>query len=260
MKNRLMLFIFILLVLFPSSRAMAEERNIYTGDLIELQITTTAFSEDELREKFSCFEIIALKQQPDGYLITLRTFEAGEKTILLGDKEIIITVRSILTDIDRTEVFEGSLAVQKPGFMPDWRIPAGIFVLLFICSGGFLLTRAIQKRRLALLTPLERFLKAADQVSLEDNQALVHLTFCLKMYLEERFSLSIRGKTTSEILRELHPVTSLQASLPEIRLWLEECDYLKFSGQTAPLDKKQKCYAALKALIENLEIPKEGIA
>lgn len=258
MKHWYIVFLFILLLLLPSGYSFAEERNIYVGDLIELKISTTAFSEEEIAGKFNGFEIVAMEKQPDGFLLTLRTFETGEKKITLGDKEIVIHVQSTLDNIERNDVFEGSIEVQDAGFLPDWRIPAGLAALLFILSGGFTAVKLLQNRKLARLSPKERFMKAISRVSLDDREALVYLTLCLKMYLETRFSLRIRGKTSGEILQELSPIPELQPGLPEIGDWLEKCDYLKFSGSKASQDQKQELCSSLKALVEDMETIKEG--
>lgn len=258
MKRTLALFLSILFFLFPRGVALAEERPLYVGDLIELKITTLAFSEEEIREKFHDFEIVALEKKPDGYQLTLRTFETGEKVIQLGDKEIIIDVRSTLEQHDRDDVFEGSSDVLKPGFSPDARIFAGLAALLFLVSGGILLGKALRKRKLSRLTPLQRFLKAVNQVSLDHKDAFVQLTFCLKEYLETSFSLRIRGKTSREILRELTPVEELQKLLAGIRSWLEECDCLKFSGNEGSVEKRQELFLALKELAEKIDAVKGG--
>lgn len=256
MKHRALILFIIIFFLLPAAPVQAEERNIYVGDLIELKITTTAYSPEELREIFSGFEIVALEQTPDGAVLSLRTFETGEKTIVLGDKQIVIRVHSTLEDIQRDDVFEGDLKVRSPGFRPDWRIPSGLSALVFFLSGGFLLVKLLQKRKPA--TPIERFFRAIDGVSLESRDAPVQLTMCLKLYLESRFSIRIRGKTSGEIMKELNGIPELQENLFEIRLWLEECDELKFSGKEVSLKRNQDLCAALKALVEKLEPPKEG--
>lgn len=260
MKRRLTLFLFILFFLFSfvHTLALAEERNIYVGDLIELKITTQVFSEEELREKFSDFEIVALEKKPDGYQLTLRTFETGEKAVQLGDKEIIIHVQSTLEQFDRTDVFEGNPAVKSPVFSPDWRFVAGLAALLFLISGGILLGKTLQKRKLSRLTPLQKFMKAVNIVSLEDKDAFVQLTFCLKAYLESSFSIRIRGKTSTEILKELTPRSEVQEKLPEIRSWLQECDFLKFSGKEGSREKRQELFLGLKTLAETIDTLKGG--
>jgi len=258
MKRTLALCFCICFFLFIRCFAQAEERKLFVGDLIELKITTHAFSEEEIREKFRDFEIIALDKKPDGYQLTLRTFETGEKVIQLGDKEIIIDVQSTLKEYDRTDVFEGSPDVLKPGFSPDWRIFAGFSAIIFLSSAGILLGKTVRKRKLSRLTPLQKFMKAVDKVSLMHKDAFVQLTFCLKEYLESSFSLRIRGKTSREIVKELTPVEELREQLPEIRSWLEECDYLKFSGNEGSMEKRQELFLALKALVEAIDTIKGG--
>ena len=103
-------------MLASSGLSSATERNIYVGDLIELKITTEVLTEDEVREKFRDFEIVDLKTVSDGFLITIRTFEAGEKIINIGSSEIVITVKSTLEEIDRSEPFEGIRALKAPDF------------------------------------------------------------------------------------------------------------------------------------------------
>jgi len=49
------------------------------------------------------------------------------------------------------------------------------------------------------------------------------------------------------------PITGLQEKLPEIRSWLEECDFLKFSGNEGSIEKKQELCKTLKALVESIE-------
>ena len=146
-KKHKPVILFHMLILFLPTSVRAEELNIYVGDLIELKINTSAYSLEELREKFDGFEIVALEQTPDGALITLRTFETGEKTVVLGDKQIVIRVQSTLDNYQREDVFEGDLNAQSPGFMPDWRIPAGLSALVFLLSGAFLVIKLFQKRK-----------------------------------------------------------------------------------------------------------------
>lgn len=258
MKGKRILFLLVLFLLASPGRVHAEERSIYVGDLIEIRITTQAFSEEEIREKFKDFEIVELEEKDDGYLLTLRTFETGEKTVLLGDKEIVIDVKSTLDEIDRNDPYEGDLSPQKPGFSADWRIVTGIAVLLFISSGVVVTIRYLKRRKEALLTPWQKFLRGIGSVSLEDKNAFVRLTFFLKLYLESKFAFRIRGKTSNEIMKELNPIPELQAKLPEIRTWLEESDYVKFSGAAVAMDKKQELFTALKELVGKMEESKEG--
>lgn len=100
-KISLLLIILSLFFVISSSSILAEERNIYVGDLIELKIQGEDLTLDELKDKFKDFEIVNVSDISNGYLLTIRSFEPGEKTIQLGDKEIKIVVKSILNEIER---------------------------------------------------------------------------------------------------------------------------------------------------------------
>ena len=57
LKKVLLIVILAAFALVFANPLIAEERNIYVGDLIELKITTQVFTEEEIREKFKDFEI-----------------------------------------------------------------------------------------------------------------------------------------------------------------------------------------------------------
>lgn len=241
------------LILIFSCPLLAEERNIYIGDLIELKITTHEFTEDEIREKFNDFEIVELKSIPDGYLVTLRTFETGEKVVDLGGNEIIITVKSTLDEIDRDEVFEGSLTPESAGFMPNFNYLFFAAVIVFAASGGVLAARYVKKRRDLRLTPYERFIKQLDRISVDDADCLVKLTMCFKEYLEAKFLLRIKGKTSTEMTGEISTVNKLQPFINRISNWLNESDYYKFSCDIASKDENHKLLAGLKEIVSQIE-------
>ena len=126
-------------------------------------------------------------------MITLRTFEPGEKVVNLGDSEIIITVKSTLDEIERNELFEGNEATESAGFTIN-------FNYLFYVSAAVFRIRRVdcrqlhKKRRDMLLTPYERFKKRLDEISADDGDYLVKLTMYFREYLESKFSLGIKAK------------------------------------------------------------------
>lgn len=260
LKKVSFMFILTAFILLSSSPLMAEERNIYVGDLIELKITTREFTEDEMREKFKDFEIVELKSIPEGYLITLRTFEAGEKVVNLADSEIIITVKSTLDEIDRDELFEGSFAVESAALMINLNYLFYAVVIVFFASGGVMLANYIRKRRDMLLTPYERFNNRLSKLSSDDGDYLVKLTMYFKEYIELKFSLRIKGKTSKEMIGEMSKVTELNQFISKIGNWLNESDYFKFSGYAAAKDKKQELLTNMKEIVSQIEQVNEGKA
>lgn len=263
MKSLKKTSLFILLAAFAlifTSLSTAEERDIYIGDLVELKITTREFTEDEIREKFKEFEIVGLKSIPEGFIITLRTFEPGEKIVDLGNSEIIITVKSTLDEIDRNELFEGNPAAESAGFTINFNYLFYASAAVFFVSGALLAAQYIKKRRDLSLTPYVRFKKRIDKVSADDGDYLVKLTMYFREYLESRFSLIIKGKTSTEMMGEISPTDDLRPFTGEIGNWLNESDYYKFSGNAATRDKKLELLAGLKEIVSKIEQVNEGKA
>lgn len=259
-KGKVTLFLLILTVFFILSSAcvLAEGRNIYVGDLIQIRVTSQKITTDELKEKFKDFEIVDIKNEADSYLVTLRSFEPGEKTVRLGDKEIKIDVKSTLKEIKRDNIFEGDLKPEAPGFSMGWQYVFYALLLIFLSTGGITLWRYLKKRKLAQLSPYQQFMNRIKNISLNDRELFVKATLSFKEYLESKFSCRIRGKTSSEILGAISSLPDLQAILPEVRSWLEESDRFKFAGVAASMEEKQESGRKLAGLVEKIEGVKEG--
>jgi len=249
------IFLVLVFILLPFE-SFAEKRSIFVGDLVEIKITAKQFTEEDLREKFGEFEIVDIKTEKDGYVITLRSFEPGERIVTLGDKEIIITVKSTLNEIDRTEVFEGDSSYEKPDFHLDWKYVFYAMLIVFLSTGGICL-RQYLKGRAASLNPYKIFVARTGKISLSEKDAFVRLTFFFKEYLEAKFSVRIKGKTSNEIINEIHCIPALKEYMEEIRKWLGECDFLKFSGNAATLEKKKALLEKLGEVASQIEQMKE---
>lgn len=259
-KKAVFITLIMMFILASSGLSSAIERNIYVGDLIELKITVQDLTEDEVREGFKDFEIVDLKSVPDGFLITVRTFEPGEKTIALGNNEIIITIKSTLEEMDRNELFEGDTSPENPGFPFNYGILFYVLLLASVVTGGILLANCIKKRRDSLKTPYRRFLDRIKKIPVGDSRYLVMITKCLKEYLEEKFKLSIKGKTSTEIIHEISAVRILQPVSGKIHNWLKEMDHYKFSGVFSTDEKKRELLSSLKEIVSEIEKLNEGKA
>lgn len=255
-KNAYFAIFLIYALIFSPVEASAEERSIFIGDLIEIKITTQAFTEEDLREKFRGFEIVDLKTDKDGYIITLRSFEPGERVVTLGDKELIISVKSTLSEIDRTEAYEGDLSAEEPGFYIDFRYLFYALLIVFLLTGGICLYRYLKGRR-ASLNPYKLFVERTGGISLSRKDAFVWLTLFFKEYLEARFSVRIKGKTSSEIMNEICHIPELNDYIEAIREWFGESDFLKFSGYVATVERKQALLDRLVEIASQIERMKE---
>ena len=248
-----LLIIFGNAALFAIDDIKTETRNIYIGDIIVLEITTREYSRDELIQKFIDFETVEIKSTPGGYNLSIRTFEPGERSILIGDKELIIRVSSTLDDIEREDIFEGELKVLKPGFAFPWRVLFFMSLSVFILSGAFIIYKTFIKKQSAEENPYKLFLRRSAALSDEDENYFVDLTFYFKEYVGSLFKRRIIGKTSTEIVNELSEIPALKNELFVIEKWLSECDLFKFAGIEITSDDKRSHYTRLLSIAESLE-------
>jgi len=252
-------FLLVFLAFFAKvpRRVLAEERNIYIGDIITLQILSREISAEEITEKFRDFEILEIKKEKGGYAVSLRTFEVGEYRIMLGGPEIIINVKSTLEDIERDGIFESDKQIEKSGFLLFSCVLFYFFCGIFVLSGAFLLFKKIGRGKVKTLSALECFFNRCVLLSEEDENYFVDLTYYFKEYLESLYKFKIIGKTSAEILNELKEIKALEGTFPHIREWLDECDRFKFTGIRARTEEKKAHYVKLLNLAKNIDTQKE---
>ena len=251
------ILIFSFVFMLPSGKVYAKERNIYIGDLINIEITTQGITEKDIRDKFIDFEIVNLKEETDGYLLTIRSFEPGETTIQLGNEKLKITIKSTLDDLDQKDVFEGNLNPLKDGSYMEWQYLLYAVILVFLVTGGITLFQLNKRKKLIVLTPYQRFLKLTNSIILTEDNCLVQMNLCLKEYIETSYSCRIKGKTSDEIIKELSVIPKIQVSLESLYNWFKKCDYFKFTKAVASMEFNQSILTDLKELVTNMEAIQE---
>jgi len=208
---------------------------------------------EELTDKFSDFEIVEIKPVQGGYTLSVRTFFTGEHRIPVGDKDILITVRSALEDIERDGVFEGGVDELSPGFPFHFR---ELFIIALVgtaASGGVLLAQYLQKRKIKSISPRRLFMMRSAALSEYDSNFFVDLTFYFKEYLGSIYERKIIGKTSVEIIDELKDIEQLESMLPETGEWLTECDRMKFTGVEPSAEQKRGHYSSLVDLVRAID-------
>ncbi|KNY28679.1 hypothetical protein [Pseudobacteroides cellulosolvens] len=258
-KARILLFLLIISISYIcfSSLATAEKRSIFVGDLIELKVTSQNITIDELRDKFKGFEIVDIKEDEDSFLVTLRSFEPGEKTVKIENKEIKINVKSALKEIKRDGIYEGESMPVAARKSFEWKYAFFILIGIFLVTGGFNLWWLIRRRKKTQIDPYGYFKIQAKGLSLDDGEYLAKLTKCFKEYIETVYSCTIRGKTTSELIEEIRSIPDLQLVLPAVQNWLSDSDRFKYMGITAGTEKKQEFLELLLELVRKIDYAKE---
>ncbi len=235
------------------SSETASERNIYVGDIIELKISSQKLTEDIIRDKFKDFEIVGLTQESDHFIVKLRTFDIGEKRVVLGDKEIVIVVKSALEEIQSEGPMEGGLEPEAPEPTMPWLYIFIALLAVFVVTGAIFVKGRFVKKSKAQLSPYQRFLSQSGGVSSEESEFLVKQTCFFKEYLEAVYQCKIKGMTSSEIMITASRLPRMQGVRQDLEQWLKECDFFKFSGATASRERKQEMQRKLAGLVGKID-------
>lgn len=220
---------------------MAEERNIYIGDLITLDIQSKVIDQEELLEALKEFEVVNIEETKEGYQVTIRSFQLGEKKIAIGNQDIKVSIASTLDDIPREDIFEGDLAPRGGGKGAPWLMIYMVILGVFVISGCILLIRKIKKRKDKMMPPYERFRSALEAVNITTDSSLVEMTAILKGYMEDVFHCRIMGKTSGEIMLEIQQIDRTSPYRSNIYSWLTRGDTYKFSGMQVNVEQIEKC-------------------
>ena len=237
-------------------------RNIYIGDIVTLEVSAQGFSEEVLRQAFSDFEVIAIERgaergRNNSYRISVRSFDVGEKTVNLGDKDLVIRVTSTLEDIQRDGIFEGGTDIIKPGFPLQRRVVFFVVAGIFVLSCGVVIVKSLKKQKSKQENPYQLFLRRIAELSVEDENYFVALTFYFKRYIEGLYRCRIIGKTSKEIIAGLQTMRFPDDELTDIRQWLMECDRLKFTGVGSSPDEKTQLGDWLMKLVQEIEAARQ---
>ena len=235
-----------------SGLSQAEQRDIYIGDLIKLQIAGDVAPE-QIKEKFSEFEIVDLENQEEGYQLTVRTFAPGEKVVQLEDKKIKIEVKSTLDKYkERQKVFAGDLKVQEPDFKWQWSYLLYVLGALVIIIASYYIWQWWKNRAQEEVTPYQFFQQRVTAAA-EAEDYFVALTYALKRYLEQTFNFRIIGKTSTEIIAEVEDISALEEHLAALEDWLQQVDYYKYTTAEADGEEQEKLAAELKKIVGEIE-------
>ncbi len=82
-----------------SSLIFAKDINV--GDLIKFKIS--GIEKESIVEGFknSKLQLENIEKSDDGYILSIRGYEVGENTVILGNKKLLFNIESVLTDSDK---------------------------------------------------------------------------------------------------------------------------------------------------------------
>lgn len=216
---------------------LALGRDILIGDRINLMISGS--SEDKIREAFQAFEIEDIKETEGGSVVTLRSYQTGEQVVEIGDKKLVLNIKSSLEEGEReiySDLSDDSGRTLTKGKFP-WLFAGGILLGL---SSLICLLREVRGRRKReeKISPKERFYGGLEDLGEEYAYQISYLTREYTDHLMGSNLLSGRYEkeegTPSELIR-----------------FLGELDSLKFARKTE--GDREELKGRAKELIESIE-------
>lgn len=178
----------LLLFLFFTSILLAKDINV--GDLIKLKIT--GVKEEQIINSFNSpdFKIEELKENKDQkgeFIISLRVFKVGENIINLGDKKLILNVKSTLTPEDKNiypHLSDNSDTILYKQSFPILFISG---VITSIISFIHIIKNIKFKKRERYISSEEEFLNTVN--NLQDNNWDFQLSMAIRKYIDKKYNL-----------------------------------------------------------------------
>jgi len=246
--------IIILMLIIININLLANE--IYIGDLIKLKISTDSLTEKDIRDKFKDFEIEEIKKDKSSetYTIAIRSFEAGEKNITIGNKNLIIKVKSELAEGEQKDIYleneKGEIKIKeskKP--IPVTNIVYGIVIIISLIIILLIIKLISKKVKIKKQKkPYEILINELNKLKTETF--FVEATYFYKKYIYGKYGERVYGKTSREILQQIPKKVDFQ----KLKEWLEFSDKCKFTKyQVTDEDSKNYKEKLIEIVMENEE-------
>lgn len=228
-------------------------RSIYIGDVITIRISKNEVTENDIREAFSEFDIVDVKDQKGVYNLKIRSFDVGEKTVVLKGQEINIVVSSILESDSRGEIYDGDYRLIEPGMNIYWVYILYVSIALCIISVAYTLLKMYKKVENRELSSYEQVTQWIFSLSVNEDDYFVKLSYYLKWYIEKTLEIKAVGKTSRELITDLIRNKNFTLDYHLMTEWLNKCDYIKFSGKEFLENEREEMKALLISIIDSIQ-------
>ena len=176
----------VLLFLILTFTVPAKDINI--GDKIILKLSGVSKEKAVEAFKNSNFSIEAVKDSKDGDIIlAVRGFKTGENSIIIGNKNVVFDVKSVLTPEDKEIYLDLSDKSNKDLYLHEFPYislisgAAGITALIFLLKG------IKRRKKEKSSSPDERFKNHMNLLS--DNNWAFDISYAVREYIDSRYNL-----------------------------------------------------------------------
>lgn len=177
----------ILVIIFMSFSIVLLGKDINVGDTVTLQIT--GVSKERIINSFKNteFSIENIRDEKDGVVIlSIKGFKIGKNIINIGNKEINIDIKSLLTPEDKEIFINLSDESNKNLFLHQFPYVTfvssitGITALVFILLGI-----KFKKNKSALLNPEQKF--ENEMNTLSSDRWFYEISYALREYIDKKY-------------------------------------------------------------------------
>lgn len=177
----------VLIILLVTLSLALSAKDINIGDTVTLQIA--GVSKEKIIDSFknTDFSIKSMKDGKDGSVIlSIKGFKTGENIINIGNKEVTIDVKSVLTPDDKEIFINLSDESNKNLFLHQFPYRAvisgvtGIAALVIILLGI-----KIKKDKTIHLTPEEKFENKMNMLS--EDKWFYEMSYALREYIDKKY-------------------------------------------------------------------------
>lgn len=140
--------------------------------------------------------------------------------------------------------------------LPEWVLPAIIGGAVLIALGIYALWRGRRNRAARIMLPHEIALQRLEEIGAlmqpaRAREFSIAASDIVRLYIEQRFSVTATRRTTEEFLRDL--LGSSDAALAQhqglLGEFLHQCDFVKFAGQSLAQSNMESLRESARAFV-----------
>lgn len=220
----------LIILLFFTSTLLLSAKDINIGDSINLKMS--GVSKEQVVEAFknTDFDIEKISDEKDGSIIlTVRGFKVGENSVNIGNKNIVIDIKSVLTPEDKEIYIDLSDKSNKDLYLHKFPYISLISGIIALGAVIFLLKGIKIEKKAKAINPDERFEERMKMLS-GDNWAF-DVSYAIREYIDSQY----RSHFLNGIYEELKEINS------EDIAFIQKLDSHKFSLEKGDfLDESRK--------------------
>lgn len=207
----------IVLAFFFTFSLLISAKDINVGDSISFKIS--GVPKEEIIKEFekNDFSIVKIKEDKDGnFLVTVKGFKLGKSNVTLGNKNLEIDIKSILTPEDKEIYIDLSDMSNKKLYSNDFPYIFAGSIITGILS-LILLIKTFKRRKKKIIDFDKRFNSQMDILS---ERWAFDISYALREYIDSRYnSHFLNGNYEKKGVLTDEDIVFIQ--------WLDSC---KFSG------------------------------